>query len=336
MQEGYGILIYQTTNIGDEIQSVAAMRYLPEKPDGYVFRDRTDKFKLPGQAKIENIKLIMNGWWTWKPKYFRPPACITPLLISMHMRPKMDIPKHMRDYLIKHGPVGCRDKTTLERLQKLGIPAYYSGCLTLTIQRNPDIPKQDFVLAVDVSARVLEALRKQTDRPVYSITPITNPIFSPTRRLEIAKVFLALYQQAHCVVTSRLHAALPCLALETPILLLKEKEPRFEGLGDLAHRSTESEFLRSPGIFNIDSPPENLKQYQSLREDLIRRCAEFTGINHSTSRINDGNRLVTLINTFEDDYEQLKRSLWRTDKADLLKNLLYRVFSGLKRRDIYW
>ncbi len=43
--ELYGILKYSSQNIGDEIQSVAAMRFLP-KIDYYCHRERLDQFHL--------------------------------------------------------------------------------------------------------------------------------------------------------------------------------------------------------------------------------------------------------------------------------------------------
>ena len=42
-QNKYGVLKYSSVNIGDDIQSIAAMRYLP-RIDEYIHRDRVDKF----------------------------------------------------------------------------------------------------------------------------------------------------------------------------------------------------------------------------------------------------------------------------------------------------
>jgi hypothetical protein len=50
----------------------------------------------------------------------------------------------MVKYFNSHGRVGARDLGTLELLRKAGVESYFSGCLTLTLERpnitrNPDL-----------------------------------------------------------------------------------------------------------------------------------------------------------------------------------------------------
>lgn len=105
----YGALKFNSTNIGDEIQSIAAQRFLPQV-DYYIFRDHLNKF-----SSDEKVKLIMNSWYTWKPRNFPPSECIDPLLISMFINPdcrEKILTKDTIAYLKKYGPVGCRDLST--------------------------------------------------------------------------------------------------------------------------------------------------------------------------------------------------------------------------------
>jgi hypothetical protein len=51
----YGLLTYSTTNIGDEIQSVTARRFLPAV-DVYIDRDSLDR-----TGESEPFKLILNN-----------------------------------------------------------------------------------------------------------------------------------------------------------------------------------------------------------------------------------------------------------------------------------
>ena len=46
-------------------------------------------------------------------------------------------------HLKQHAPIGCRDFYTVSLLEKYGIPAYYSGCMTLTLGKTY---KQKFLL----------------------------------------------------------------------------------------------------------------------------------------------------------------------------------------------
>ena len=80
----YGALKFNSTNIGDEIQSIAAQRFLPQV-DYYIFREQMNKFTT---ADSEKVKLIMNSWYMWRPENFPPSDSIDPLLISMHFNPE--------------------------------------------------------------------------------------------------------------------------------------------------------------------------------------------------------------------------------------------------------
>ena len=77
----YGLFEYSTENIGDEVQSIAARRFLPNI-DYYFDRDNIDKT----DTGKDEVKLIMNGWYTHKPENFPPKnKHIHPLLISMYI-----------------------------------------------------------------------------------------------------------------------------------------------------------------------------------------------------------------------------------------------------------
>lgn len=52
----YGLFKYETENIGDEIQSIAARRFLPSV-DTYIDRDRLGEY-----CPDEETKIITNGW----------------------------------------------------------------------------------------------------------------------------------------------------------------------------------------------------------------------------------------------------------------------------------
>lgn len=62
----FALFEYNTQNIGDEIQSLAALKFLP-KVDYFINRDYINYF-VPDTD--EEIKLIMNGWYTHQPHHF--------------------------------------------------------------------------------------------------------------------------------------------------------------------------------------------------------------------------------------------------------------------------
>ena len=294
----YGLFSYETENIGDEIQSIAARRFLP-KVDTYVERDHIGQWEPQ-----EDTKVIMNGWFM-HPPYAWPPASekIHPLLASMYVD-QADLqvgeaffsPESVA-YLNSHGPVGARDLSTMEFLRRHGVEAYFSGCMTLTLQADPDVEKQDYILAVDLPQAVVDMLRQKTKRPVIESSPYFDADMSRDDRFQLAEYFLFLYQSAHAVVTTRLHAMLPSLALGTPVFLVmdhaKYDSRRYAGLDDLVNKATDIDYLNDYSLFDVDNPPANPERYLPLREKLIAAAAAFTGYdNGKTFRTVDFSRIA--------------------------------------------
>ena len=82
--------------------------------------------------------------------------------------------------------------------------------------------RKDFILAVDLDKKIVDEIRQRTNRPVYDLTVWLLPNLHK-KRFDMAKTMLYLYQSAHCVVSSRLHVCMPCLAMETPVLMMEAK-----------------------------------------------------------------------------------------------------------------
>jgi hypothetical protein len=297
----FGVLKYSSQNIGDEIQSIAAMRFLP-RIDYYCHRERLDQFHVDSSDAGKKVKLIMNAWWMWQPAHFPPSDDIDPLLISMHLRKaaheKFERPEIL-DYFRKHGPVGCRDMTTKAFLEAHDVPAYFSGCLTTTLKGNPTFREKhgnDYILCVDLPKHLEKEIRNRTDRPVYNISRMLSPAFTAIDRLELAKVILALYHNAHCIVTSRLHVSLPSTAFGTPVLLInlntEDRRGRFDGMESFFNQVAEDDFLQNKTIYNFDAPPKNPEAFLATREALVEKASAFTGYDSPTS-------------VFEDDYEPM-------------------------------
>ena len=119
-------------NIGDYIQSIATRQFI-DHVDEYIEQEEADKY-IPSDKK--NIRLVMNGWFQWRAENWPPSNYILPLLVSMHISPlrqeQLLSPRGI-EFLRKNSPVGCRDLYTEELLKSHDIPAYFSGCVTLTL-----------------------------------------------------------------------------------------------------------------------------------------------------------------------------------------------------------
>ena len=174
----FGLMKYDyTTNLGNEIQSIAARRFLPEI-DCYVDHEKLNLFESD-----EKVKLIMNGWYLDCLKSWPPSDSIDPLLISMHFNTSVNetkeviLSKESREFFSSYGPVGCRDQPTAELLKENDIDAYFSGCLSLTLEgmkKNTDY--KYVVVNSQKSEEIVNYLKSKTELDIFEV--FQDSIFS--------------------------------------------------------------------------------------------------------------------------------------------------------------
>lgn len=133
----YVVMTYNdihSVNVGDYVQSIAAKSFVGDGTHSQIVYHNRDELRAYAGPEA---KIIMNGWFTYKPDNFPPSSRLHPLFISFHLNGSFigDLLSRddVIDYLKGHEPIGCRDTKTVELLQARGINAYFSGCLTLTI-----------------------------------------------------------------------------------------------------------------------------------------------------------------------------------------------------------
>lgn len=294
----FGLMKYSyTTNLGNEIQSIASRQFLPTI-DCYIDHEKLNLFECS-----QKVKLIMNGWYLDCPKSWPPSQDIDPLLISMHFSSTRNdtieviTTKESRDYFSSHDPIGCRDLSTLNLLNELDIDAYYSGDLTLTLKsENKTNDNKYIVVNSHISSEIVEFLKTKTDIPIYEIYQESIKSFdldyleNKNHRLTsfydyeekffLAESILRLYENAYCVITDRVHCVMPCLAFKTPVLFFDDAKfapERLEGLEKLVLKSNFDEYKENYSIFDVENPPKNPNDYMKLRKDLIHKTKKFTG-----------------------------------------------------------
>lgn len=318
----YGLMSYgYLDNLGNEIQSIAARRFLP-KVDYFVDFNNLSLF----QDADEKFKMFMNAWYLHEEKSWPPKTeFIDPLLISMHLNingkygSKSFLSEESRDFLLKYGPVGARDPATRDFFLDNDIPSYCSGCMTLTLKGNgkKDLsPKDEYIVLVDVSDEVKSYIRTKTDKKIFNVShqlPIDlnrrnkkyikmqymyDRVFNEDEKFLIAENLLNLYENASCVITKRLHVALPCLSLNTPVMVLSDDiingEKRFSGLNELFRFYTFDEYKENFNIFDVNNPEENSKDYLKYKKPLIKKAKEFTGYESETYHTFDSGNIDSI------------------------------------------
>lgn len=360
----YGIIVFKNTeNIGDDIQSYAAAKLLP-KVDYYIEREYIDTF-VP--SKKEYVKTIMNGWFMHNKHNFFPSPYIAPLFISTHFSSydtygiSSEWIKINSDYLKKYAPIGCRDKHSKEILDKFNIDSYVSGCVTLTLDKF-DIKKssEDYICCVDVSDKVTDHIKNNTDikviKKTHTLDINTNNKLSYEERFNNVESLLKLYQNAKLVITSRLHCALPCIAIGTPVILIRDEKSiyykdRINSFLDYLTYYSEKEFLD----LNIKTilKTKNEKLYLDVRNKIISNIKNSINVvNDDISKLPDVidykniyvnrkkqiDKLLDIaskryLKTYNDNLDNKKAAeYWKKQYNDLLKT----NSKALKQNDNYW
>ncbi len=274
----YGLVYYHNTeNVGDDILSYAAKRFLPQV-DYYIEREAMNLF-VPEEK--EYVAAILNGWYLHFSYEFPPSPYLLPLFTGTHFTKDPLIfgdysylDGIAADYLKRHAPVGCRDTHTRELMEQRGIDSYFSGCLTLTFKPFADVAPSHAIVLTDVSDSVADYARRLfPDRPVIRMTHrLTGEERGADWPLREARVisYLKTYQAADLVITPRLHCALPSLALGTPVVLIGNFNEDFQNrLSDYA-------------AYCICCGEEELMARQGY-EDLLRNAADgMTAAGQST------------------------------------------------------
>jgi len=265
----YGLLKYRSVerNIGDFIQSMAAKRFFP-KIDIMLSREELNHYNG------DDLKIILNGWFMHEPINWPPSDNIKPLFVSFHINKSVaDILTNAEaiTYYKKHEPIGCRDLFTCDLLKSKGVISYFSGCLTLTLEREKYISAKHvfdvvvcdpfwktysfseifvnkdlnflqkliripfYIWKQNHNKLLVKKLIPKSKRKIKYLTHFLRHYYTTERKFEIAEEMLKVYASSKFVITGRIHAALPCLAFNTNVLYINpEKDTsRLNGLTDL-------------------------------------------------------------------------------------------------------
>lgn len=359
----YGILIREgkTTgdikNIGDFVQSIAQKQFIKDKETRYVEIE-----ELSSIESDEQVNVIMNGWFMHKPEEFPPAQCINPLFISFHLTPPKEkdfFTPQTINYLKKYQPIGARDYQTVEIMERHGIQAYMSGCLTLTLGKEyggqthdgkylivdpyielggdlrMSLTKQLFktlywgikyfmkayklqhkyiyqhTLGAKLPKNISRFLEAATFYAIYSErfadeillnadfkSVIVDNHLSIEKKFELADSMLREYSKAKFVITSRLHVAFPCLAMNTNNVFVvpsQENEDkivnrytgRLKGLEDTVtilelNKGKIVNTQANPNIpskISVNNIPENKLGYKKYSDLLLGKVSNFIRLN---------------------------------------------------------
>ena len=324
-----GIIVHKGDNIGDFIQSLAAAQFMGKKED-IILLERENLNSYNG----DEVKVIMNAWFMRNPTNWPPSNKIHPIFYAFHINSiakKELLNKKSISYFKKYEPIGCRDINTVDILKEAGVDAFYTGCLTLTLdekyaskERNDTIyisdltypnnsilninnyltllkqtiinPKlllaishkikhqQSYIRKLFDSANIINTYIKIIDKSILLEAEYLNHIIefdNYENMLKKAEDLIIKYSKAKAVITNKIHCALPCLGLQTPVIWIEDLDGdeeyrcRFKGISNLFNRISYQKgmahilFDNKVQKITRNNFPNNPTDYEKIKNNLL-------------------------------------------------------------------
>jgi hypothetical protein len=159
---------------------------------------------------------------------------LRPIFISFHCNKRDLLTPDAVAYLKRYGPVGCRDWTTVYLLKSIGVPAFFSGCVTTTI--NTVFEDLDAAPPADAPVGYVDALEAPAGAVTYRHSEGAVRKRSFVANVRHALALLETYRHEHRrIVTSRLHCYLPVrsIGVDVDFQPSNPSDVRFDGLIDI-------------------------------------------------------------------------------------------------------
>lgn len=240
---GIGVLIYNTTNFGDWTQTAAALYVwwiyfrrpdtfknfvedcivkskMGPYPISWINRDKISEYNKP--KGIDKLVILCNAWWMKKnsnDEYsFIPQNFIKPIYISFHIANVCLMTDKVIQYLKMHEPIGCRDTSTKDLLERKGVKAYFSGCLTMILNLR-DTKLGFTTLNNYVGDKVSVDYKHETSKNYIQLTQLMIDVDNKYNIVITVQRCYDLLSSCE-VLTTRLHMWLPLICNKANIQLI--------------------------------------------------------------------------------------------------------------------
>lgn len=220
----------------------------------------------------------MQGWFAFPDSpHFIPNHFLLPIFVGTHFTTAI---QKFLQYFIVYYPwyfegktMGCRDLATLGFCEKLGLEAYFSRCLTLTLpKRTQEEAKQATkVFLVGIPENLLKFIPQNLREGAISVN---QQNISNEKSLQWQNFYhrsenlLETYKnEAKLIITCALHCASPSIAMGIPVVLIarnQENIQRFSALSGIVPIYTLEDLEKG----RVDFAPQSLN-IESLKADML-------------------------------------------------------------------
>lgn len=241
MSKPAAIFGFKTHNLGDDVQAYAALLHL-SRVAAFIDRDRMDAVNL-GEPHVT----LLNSWfkfnhpqgspgsfWNAVSKRFGnlqygvPSPSIAAVPYGFYLGKPKILEHGWADYLRQLGSIGCRNQYTIDRLAEAGVEGHLTGCLTMFLgELFPRPEKRSGVVFIDIDPAIERTfIPSDLSRRAVRVSNFVPPsiLNDPWSRFAAVARLIERLRTAELVVTRRLHGALPCIGLGTPVVALPDPE----------------------------------------------------------------------------------------------------------------
>lgn len=287
------------SNLGDFIQSIATKSAIstlfPQANFTYFDRDSLTSFHIPAKEGEGNILIpaAMQGWFA-RNSHFIPNNEILPIFVGTHFTPPI---YQFLEYFVIYYPwffqnkdIGCRDFETLRFCKDLGLNAYLSRCLTMTLPRRDEVLAKNVndIFLVNLAEEYLPYIPQDIQENAQKVNQRYVDYHSLSEDLYTRSLNLLddYKKRAKLVITGALHCASPCIAMGIPVVLISKDEEtinRFSALKGIVPIWTFEDLKNGRVNFNPQSVDiESLKKdmLENLRLSILQEFGESVDMKH--------------------------------------------------------
>ena len=286
---------YFTVNLGDNIQAYAVKQLYEKlglKKIKSIDRDTLSNYKG------EKINLLTNA--VFSSKEFPNNKKINPIFLGFNTPDETAIVQN-KEFLMNYVPIGCRDCYTAGLLKRYGIPAYVTGCYSLTLPKRSPCATQNKVFFVGVSEELKKYIPSHLLKNAEFIVQRDETYHFPLTTEDMhdknikAQKLLQRYRDEAClVVTPLLHCASPCLAMGIPVILARDEyDNRFSAIKKLTPLYLRADYDKinwNPEVVDLEELKSNMiihakkliinnkfdkKSYEFLTKTYLRSPDKF-------------------------------------------------------------
>lgn len=300
----------RVVNIGDQAQLIAIDNlydYMGVPKEKIIYIEYYDLSTYDGEYVVLPINFILfNPFYGDKEIMFS--SKIIPVFLGIHCVNNLFSNSEIA-WLKRYEPIGCRDEVTMNGLRERGVDAFLHGCLTVTLPKRQSNVQANKTYLVDVPDSLLSFIPNRImansikkSHQYYGV--IDGEVNGKSMKGYMQERFAEYCAYAELVITSRLHCAVPCLAMGIPVIFVSEEyNPTFSWIEKFIPVYTKdrySEIDWSPNSVDIEDIKARILEHDARRiKSVYEKYADTADISQFfESKVTKDNNYIRRLKSY--------------------------------------